>query len=620
MTWLDNDDISFRTAYMQQRRTIVAFIAMFSITGRSTCIALVVAIAIHMSEAFSAATSNSVVQSRNDPTASKTAPAKLSSNVLPLQQNWWPVALVNTLDKHSPNAERVLNKDLVLWFDGEDWICMDDMCAHRFAPLSEGRVFQSNDDTSNRRCLSCSYHGWEFDSRGSCSKIPQALDPTKAAKSARVASYPVQIGAGIVWVWPDESSSPFAETVPLPISPMLHQWEKEYPQSAYQREIPYGYELLAENVIDMSHLPFSHHEVLSSRDNGVHLPLKMLSLDEKEKVWEKERSSIYSNATESDKVLPAYQVEIKQGKAQFSDPIFTYNLMGTNEADENSTSHLGFYPPSHIRYHRTPKSGLSSNTELFVCPQSAGKCRVIIFNPFEGGMKKLRVDATKSRNRFEFLSKIGQYLLRKAILKNFMGVENHLLASSVFDGDNIFLALQGERLAKNSLDYTDYMVPSSADSLSKIFRKWLDRAAEATRCTGTQADRLVEAAVGVSLDGSSPYTALPQQSRRELLDRYNSHTKSCSVCSQALSKLETRRKILNFALPTFFGATGASLIASTLAFSVFESANLHSKLIAKMSTRLFGSCLLMSFFSVLLKSSTEKSIQKFYYVEHSHQD
>mmetsp|Transcript_23667 Transcript_23667/g.28898 ORF Transcript_23667/g.28898 Transcript_23667/m.28898 type:complete len:596 (+) Transcript_23667:190-1977(+) len=595
---------------------------MISITGRSTCIALAVALAaLHASDAFSATTSKSVATWRSDLTTSKTAPAKSSSNVLPLQRNWWPVALVNTLDEHSPNAERVLNKDLVLWFDGEDWRCMDDMCAHRFAPLSEGRVFQNNDDTNSRRCLSCSYHGWEFDSQGSCTKIPQALDPTKAGKSARVASYPVQIGAGIVWVWPDESSSAFAGSVPLPISPMLQQWEKEYAQSAFQREMPYGYELLAENVIDMSHLPFSHHEVLSSRNNGVQLPFKMLSLDEKEKVWEKESSSIYSNATESDKVLPTYQVEIKQGKAQFSDPIFAYNLMGTNEADENSTSHLGFYAPSHIRYHRTPKSGLSSNTELFVCPQSAGKCRVIIFNPFEGGMKKLRIDATKSKNRFEFLSNIGQYLLRKIILKKYMGVENHLFTHDVFDGDNIFLARQGERLAKNGLDYTDYMVPSSADTLSKIFRKWLDLAAEATMRTGCkQADNIVEAALGVSLDGSSPYTALPQQSKRELLDRYNSHTKSCPICSQALSKLEKRKQILNFALPTFFGATGASLIASILSVSVFGSANLPSKLIAKMSTRLFGSCLLMSVFSVFFKSRVEKSIQKFYYVEHSHQD
>eukprot|EP00584_Thalassiosira_punctigera_P018129 CAMPEP_0172571292 /NCGR_PEP_ID=MMETSP1067-20121228/130739_1 /TAXON_ID=265564 ORGANISM="Thalassiosira punctigera, Strain Tpunct2005C2" /NCGR_SAMPLE_ID=MMETSP1067 /ASSEMBLY_ACC=CAM_ASM_000444 /LENGTH=81 /DNA_ID=CAMNT_0013363579 /DNA_START=78 /DNA_END=319 /DNA_ORIENTATION=- len=80
-----------------------------------------------------------------------------------------------------------------------------------------------------------------------------------------------------------------------------------------------------------------------------------------------------------------------------------------------------------------------------------------------------------------------------------MGVENHLMASDVFDGDNIFLARQGERLAKNGLDHTNYMVPSSADTLSKIFRKWLDRAAEATRRSECkQADDIVESAVGVS--------------------------------------------------------------------------------------------------------------------------
>jgi phenylpropionate dioxygenase-like ring-hydroxylating dioxygenase large terminal subunit len=563
-------------------------------------------------------TSNSIVTSTNDVISSKMASSKSSSSVLPLQQNWWPVALVNTLNEKSPNAERLLNKDLVLWHDGEGWICMDDMCAHRFAPLSEGRVFQmKKEEANNRRCLSCSYHGWEFDSQGFCTKIPQTLDPTKSAKNARVSSYPVQIRAGIVWVWPDESSSAFAETVPLPISPMLQQWHKEYPQSAYQREIPYGYELLAENVIDLSHLPYAHHQVLSSREHGVHLPFKMLSLGEKEKVWEKESSSIFANATESDKVLPTHQVEIRQGRAQYSDPIFTYNLMGTNKPDENSTSHIGFYPPSHIRYHRTPMSGLSSNTELFLCPQSAGKCRVIIFNPFEGGMKKLRGDAIKSKNKFDLLSKIGNYLLRKVILKKYMGVENHLMVSSVFDGDNVFLALQGERLAKNRLDYTDYLVPSSADTLSKIFRKWLDRAAEATRQTPCkQANNIVEAAVGVSLDGASPYTTSFQRSKRELLDRYNSHTKSCPICSQALSKLEQRRKILNCALPTLLGATGASLIACILSVCIVETANLPSKLIAKM----FGSSFVMSVISVLLKTRTEKAIQQFYYVDHSHQD
>ena len=33
----------------------------------------------------------------------------------------------------------------------------------------------------------------------------------------------------------------------------------------YYRELPYGFEVLAENLTDPSHLPFAHHGVLNRR-------------------------------------------------------------------------------------------------------------------------------------------------------------------------------------------------------------------------------------------------------------------------------------------------------------------------------------------------------------------
>ncbi len=33
----------------------------------------------------------------------------------------------------------------------------------------------------------------------------------------------------------------------------------------YYRELPYGYDVLAENLLDPSHLPFAHHGVLNRR-------------------------------------------------------------------------------------------------------------------------------------------------------------------------------------------------------------------------------------------------------------------------------------------------------------------------------------------------------------------
>lgn len=95
-----------------------------------------------------------------------------------------------------------------------------------------------------------------------------------------------------------------------------------------------------------------------------------------------------------------------------------------------------------------------------------------------------------------------------------MGVRNHFLTSDGFDGDNIFLTLQGERLAKNRLDYTDYLVPSTADTISKMFRKWLDLAAEATRRTECYCRSSSRVFTGWKLAVYSTSTAIQKRATR----------------------------------------------------------------------------------------------------------
>lgn len=84
-------------------------------------------------------------------------------------QNWYPLAPLCDLDKRAPHAKRVLGLDVVVWWDRveERWQVFDDLCPHRLAPLSEGRI-----DQWGR--LQCVYHGWCFDGAGDCKLIPQA--------------------------------------------------------------------------------------------------------------------------------------------------------------------------------------------------------------------------------------------------------------------------------------------------------------------------------------------------------------------------------------------------------------------------------------------------------------
>lgn len=82
---------------------------------------------------------------------------------------WYPVMPVCDLDKRIPHAKKVIGLDVVVWWDRNEnaWKVFDDMCPHRLAPLSEGRI-----DQWGR--LQCVYHGWCFNGSGDCKFIPQA--------------------------------------------------------------------------------------------------------------------------------------------------------------------------------------------------------------------------------------------------------------------------------------------------------------------------------------------------------------------------------------------------------------------------------------------------------------
>lgn len=47
------------------------------------------------------------------------------------------MSLIEPLNPKKPNALHLLGKELVAWKTDEgEWVCMDDQCSHRLAPLS----------------------------------------------------------------------------------------------------------------------------------------------------------------------------------------------------------------------------------------------------------------------------------------------------------------------------------------------------------------------------------------------------------------------------------------------------------------------------------------------------
>jgi len=68
-----------------------------------------------------------------------------------------------------------------------------DRCPHRLAKLSTGQMIAGR--------LECLYHGWQFETDGKCSHIPQLPVNTPIPRNAKVKSYGVVERQGVLWVW-----------------------------------------------------------------------------------------------------------------------------------------------------------------------------------------------------------------------------------------------------------------------------------------------------------------------------------------------------------------------------------------------------------------------------------
>jgi phenylpropionate dioxygenase-like ring-hydroxylating dioxygenase large terminal subunit len=189
-------------------------------------------------------------------------------------QHWYPVSPIEDLDPKRPTPVTVLGLRLVIWKppSSEIFRVFLDECPHRLAPLSEGRV---DDKTGN---LMCSYHGWQFDAEGICTKIPQAENAeivTKNQDNFCVISFPVRQENDLLWVWPDAKSQELANQTPLPLSPQIDA-SKGFVWSSFVRDIEYDWQTLIENVADPSHVPFAHHGVQGNREKAGAVPIEIL--------------------------------------------------------------------------------------------------------------------------------------------------------------------------------------------------------------------------------------------------------------------------------------------------------------------------------------------------------
>ncbi|VXD14734.1 Rieske (2Fe-2S) region [Planktothrix serta PCC 8927] len=186
-------------------------------------------------------------------------------------QHWYPLALLADLDPKYPKSITLLGIRLVIWKPQgqQNYQVFLDECPHRLAPLSEGRI---DEKTGN---LMCSYHGWEFNSQGVCSRIPQAENPELVKDKFCVQVFPTREQQEILWVWADPLSAELAAKTSLPLSPKI-KTENGFVWSRYFRDLEYDWLTLVENIADPSHVPVAHHGLQGRRENARSVPLEVV--------------------------------------------------------------------------------------------------------------------------------------------------------------------------------------------------------------------------------------------------------------------------------------------------------------------------------------------------------
>lgn len=157
---------------------------------------------------------------------------------------WYVAAWVDEIDGDALLSRTLLDRPWLLYRRGDGgWAMLEDRCPHRFVPLSMGK--RAGD------VVHCRYHGLGFGADGKCVHSPFPGDPPTHLSAATL---PIVERHRALWFWPGDPA--LADPAAIPDFGFL---ERDGMRRGHLR-IAGNYELLTDNLMDLTHAEFLHVE------------------------------------------------------------------------------------------------------------------------------------------------------------------------------------------------------------------------------------------------------------------------------------------------------------------------------------------------------------------------
>ena len=166
-----------------------------------------------------------------------------------MKNAWYAVAWSTEVGQKL--LERTILGESLVVFRQQDGtpVVMSNRCPHRFAPLHLGKLIGD--------CVQCPYHGLQFDSTGTCSHNPHGK-PIKG----QLKTFPVVEKHNLIWMWPGDVTK--ADEQYIADFSCLSREESGFQTVSGVIEMDAHYELVSDNLLDLTHASFVHEGSLGS--------------------------------------------------------------------------------------------------------------------------------------------------------------------------------------------------------------------------------------------------------------------------------------------------------------------------------------------------------------------